>query len=82
MVFNWQQFASPEQLQAVVQIRERTRDIRARIVVDENSVTVTLEPQTEEAKQYLQPIADALVNSIGTTLNVLFSITGTVRRQK
>jgi len=81
-MFDWTKFASPQQLAAIAELKKVTKDIKARIIVNENSVTVTLEPQTEEAKQYLQPIADALVNSIGTTLNTLFSISGTIKREK
>lgn len=81
-MFDISQFATPQQMQAIALLREKTKDIKARIVVQEGQIQVQLEPQSEEAKQYLGSISEALVNSIGTTLNTFFGITGTIKKIK
>lgn len=73
-----QMFATPKQREALQQMKELTKDVTATIAKREDGVSVTLKTDNAQARQMLPQISEALVNSIGQTLNSFFEITGEI----
>lgn len=69
---------TPEQLKMVAQIQEHTNSIKALVVRHKGVITITLSTQSEEAKEYIPQVQEALIKSIAQSLQVLFGITGTI----
>ena len=77
-MFDLQRFASPQQLQALAQIRQVTSQMKARITSKDNLVQVELLADEDEVKGQIPAVREALVQSLAATLHQLFGITGEI----
>jgi len=79
-MFNWQSFATPEQIQALSQIRLLTQKIQVVITSRSNRVELEFSTDDPEAQKVIPTVQEATIQSIGGTLNTLFGITGKIRK--
>lgn len=73
-----QVFATPKQREALQQMKVLTKNITATITKREDGIIVVLKTDDSQAQQVLPQISEALVNSVGQTLNSFFEITGEI----
>jgi len=79
-MFDWQRFATPEQMQALAQIRPLTQKVQVVITSRSNRIEIEFSADDPEAQQTIPAVQEATIQSIGGTLNTLFGITGKIRK--
>ncbi len=79
MVFNPLSMLNPEQAKMLEEVQKFTKDIKTVIKKEgDNSFTVTLITDNEEAKQYLSQIRGSMISSLAQTLYTFFGVTGKI----
>lgn len=79
MVFNPLTMMSENQRKLLLEVQKFTKDINAVIHKEgDNSFSVTLNTDNDQAKQYLPQIRESMINSLAQTLYTFFNITGKV----